>query len=103
MIYNVLTKTPTVAQIIDHVQLNARNSLAQYIGVKFLPGVLSQIEGNLAIMFGRMMDAQIVSNYTGIKASVSGVDPTLANLEAYYQPVFPLLYIVMNFNLRSQG
>ena len=100
---DVLTKTPTVAQIIDHVQLNARNSLAQYIGVKFLPGVLSQIEGNLAIMFGRMMDAQIVSNYTGIKASVSGVDPTLANLEAYYQPVFPLLYIVMNFNLRSQG
>jgi len=99
---DVLTKTPTVTQIIDEVQQQARNTLASYIGVKFLPSILSQVEGRVAKMFGNMMDAQIVANYTGVKASINPDDPTMANLEAYYQPIFPLLYIVLSFNLRSQ-
>lgn len=99
---DVLTKTPTVVQIIDEVQQQARGTLASYVGVKFLPSVLSQIEGRISMMFGRMIDAQIISSYTGVKASISPDDPTMANMEAYYQPVFPLLYIVLSFNLRSQ-
>jgi hypothetical protein len=99
---DVLTKTPTVVQIVDLVQQSSRAALQNYIGVKFLPGILSQLEGNLCMMFQRMIAAQIVTNYTGVKATVSSDDPTLANMEAFYQPVFPLLYIVLNFNLRSQ-
>ena len=98
---NILTKLPTIVQIADFVQQNARVVLANFIGIKFLPSVLSQIEGRLAMMFKNMVAAQIVNAYTGIKANVAPEDPTVANVEGYYQPVFPLLYIVITFNLRS--
>lgn len=98
---NILTKLPTIVQIADYVQQNARVTLANFIGIKFLPGVLSQIEGRLAMMFKQMVAAQIVNAYTGIKANIAPDDPTVANVEAFYQPVFPLLYIVITFNLRS--
>lgn len=98
---NVLTKLPTIIQISDYVQQNARVTLANFIGIKFLPGVLSQIEGRLSMMFKNMVAAQIITAYTGIRANVAPDDPTVANVEAFYQPVFPLLYIVITFNLRS--
>lgn len=97
----ILTKTPTVTLIADHVQQQARQTLEQFIGLKFLPGVLSQIEGRLAMMMQGLVKAQIIAIYTGIKANVSGDDPTVAEVEAFYQPVFPLLYIVLTFHLRS--
>ena len=98
---NILTKLPTIVQIADYVQQNSRIVLANFIGIKFLPGVLSQIEGRLAMMFKSMVAAQIVNAYTGIKANVSPDDPTQAVVEAFFQPVFPLLFIVISFNLRS--
>jgi hypothetical protein len=98
---DILSKLPTVIQIADYVQQNARIVLANFIGIKFLPGVLSQVEGRLAMMFKNMVMAQICNAYTGIKANVSPDDPTFVAVEAYYQPVFPLLYILINFNVRS--
>ena len=98
---SVLMKTPTVIQIADEVQQRARDTLEAFVGVKFLPGILSQIEGRVAKMMGELIQAQIVANYTGIRANVSDDDPTAAEVEAYYQPVFPLLYIILQFNLRS--
>ena len=97
---NVLTKTPTVIQIADEVQRQARSVLARYIGVKFLPGILTQVEGRLSKMFQGLVAGQIISAYTGISANVDSDDPTVANVEAYYQPVFPLLYLVLTFHLR---
>ena len=47
---NILTKTPTVVMIADEVQQQSRNLLERFIGMKFLPGILSQIEGRLAMM-----------------------------------------------------
>ena len=98
---NILTKTPTVILIADEVQRQARVVLEQFIGIKFLPGVLSQIEGRLAMMMKSLVQAQIISAYTGIKANVSSDDPTVAQVEAWYSPVFPLLYLVLTFHLRS--
>jgi hypothetical protein len=98
---NTLTKLPTIVLIADEVQKRARGVLEQFIGIKFLPGVLSQIEGRLAMMLKSMVQAQIISAYTGIKANVSPDDPTVAEVEAYYSPVFPLLYLVLTFHLRS--
>ena len=43
----------------------------------------------------------LINTFTGVTANVSPDDPTAAEVEAYYQPVFPLLYIVVTFNLRS--
>lgn len=98
---NVLTRTPTVITIADEVQQQTRVTLDRFIGIKFLPGVTSQIEGQVSNTLKQLVAAQIITAYTGVKAKVSENDPTVAEVEAYYQPVFPLLYIVVTFNLRS--
>ena len=69
--------------------------------MKFLPSVVSQIEGRLATMYKDLVNAQIVAAYTGIKANVSADDNTACEVESFYQPIFPLLYIVLKFNIRS--
>jgi len=98
---NVLTKLPTIIQIADEVQQQARVTLDRFIGIKFLPGVLSQIEGQLANTLKLLVDAEILTAYTGVTANTAEDDPTVAEVEAFYQPVFPLLYIIVTFNLRS--
>lgn len=99
---SILTKTPTVRLIADHVQQQARATLDQFIGVKFLPGVLSQIEGRLSKLFQSLIKQHIIAQYTGLKATVDPEDPTSANVEAFFSPVFPLLYIVIRFGLTSR-
>lgn len=98
---NILTKLPTIVMIADEVQRQARSVLEVFVGLKFLPGILSQIEGRLSMMMKALVSAQIITAYTGIKANVSADDPTVAEVEAFYSPVFPLLYIVLTFHLRS--
>jgi len=99
-ISNVLTKTPTVITIADEVQRQARVTLDRFIGVKFLPTILQQIEGRMTFMFKGLSSAEIITTFTGIRATTTA-DPTVVEVEAFYQPVFPLLYIVVTFNLRS--
>jgi hypothetical protein len=98
---NILTKLPTIVMIADEVQRQARSVLEVFVGLKFLPGIMSQIEGRLSMMMKSLVSAQIITAYTGIKANVSADDPTVAEVEAFYSPVFPLLYIVLTFHLRS--
>lgn len=99
---NQLTKLPTIIQIADEVQRQARATLERFIGLKYLPGIASQVEGRLSMMFKNLVASQIVAAYTGVKATPDAEDPTLLNVEAYYSPIFPLLYIVITFNLRSR-
>lgn len=99
---NIVTKTPTVIQIADEVQKVSRDALDSFVGVKFLPSITSQIEGSLSMVMKELVRKEIIAGYTGIKANVSPDDPTVAEVEAYYQPVFPLLYLVVTFNLRAQ-
>ena len=99
---NIVTKTPTVIQIADEVQQLARQALDSFVGVKFLPTITSQIEGTLSMVMKDLVRKEIIAGYTGIAANVNPDDPTVAEVEAYYQPVFPLLYLVVTFNLRAQ-
>jgi len=96
-----LSKLPTIIQIVDEVQQQSRQTLDRFIGTKFLPGVLSQIEGQLSNTLKLLVQGQILAAYTGVKAKIAPDDPTVAEVEAFIQPVFPLLYIVVTFNLRS--
>lgn len=98
---SVLTKTPTVIQIADEVHLRARDTLNQYIGVKFLPNVIPQIEGKVNAMFKQLVSEQLISTYTGLSVTQDPNDPTGLLVEAFYKPVFPLLYIQFTFNVRS--
>jgi len=96
-----LLKLPTVQMIADEVQRQSRGVLERYIGIKFLPGILTQIEGRLSMMLKSLVKQQIISAYTGVKANVAADDPTVAEVVAYYSPVFPLLYITLEFHLRA--
>jgi hypothetical protein len=98
---NVLTKTPTVIQIADEVQQSSRSTLDPYIGTKFLGNVTNSVETRLTALFKRLKSAQIIAGFTGISVTVDPNDPTSLNVEAFYQPVFPLLYIVLTFNVRT--
>jgi hypothetical protein len=77
---NILTKTPTVIMIADEVQRQARVVLENFVGVKFLSGILSQIEGRLAMMLKGLVEAKVISAYTGVKANVAADDPTVAEV-----------------------
>ncbi len=98
---NSLTREPTVTTISDFVQISVRNALRQFIGVKFLPSILQDIERVVANTLKTLQTSQIISQYTGVSASVDPSDPTSALVEAFYAPIFPLNYIVVTFTLQS--
>jgi hypothetical protein len=99
---SVLTRLPTVTQIADHVQQQSRVILDSFIGSKFLPQRVNEVEVTMTSLFKALVQAEIVGAFTGIAAEVDSEDPTILRFEAYYQPVFPLLYIVLTFNLRAR-
>ena len=98
---NQLTKLPTIITIADEVQKQTRVTMDRYIGVKFLPSLINQIEGRMATMYKGLVRAEIIAKYAQIAARPVVGDPTALELESAYQPVFPLLYILARFNLRS--
>jgi hypothetical protein len=98
----ILSRLPTVTQIADYVQQSARNTLDVFIGTKFLASRTNDVEVSLTSMFNQLVQAEIVGAFTGITAEVDPDDPTILRVEAFYQPIFPLLYIVVTFNLRAR-
>jgi hypothetical protein len=90
-----------VIQIADAVHLRARNLLNGYIGEKYLPSIVGQIEGRVNQMFKDLVKQQIIDSYTGLSVSRDPEDPTGLLVEVFYKPIFPLLYIQFTFNLRS--
>lgn len=98
---SVLTKTPTVIQIADAVHIRARNLLSGYIGEKYLPSIVGQIEGQVNQMFKNLVKEQIIDSYTGLAVTRDPEDPTGLLVEVFYKPIFPLLYIQFTFNVRS--
>ena len=99
---NALTRLPTVTQIADFVQQQSRSTLDGFIGTKFLSGRTSEVNITMTSLFKQLVQAEIVAAFTGINSNVDPNDPTVLQFEAYYQPIFPLLYIVLTFNLRAQ-
>jgi hypothetical protein len=98
---SVLTRTPTIIQIADQVQRTMRDTLNGYIGIKFLPAVISQISLTVNSKFQDLVSSGIIESYTGLSVDVDPIDPTAVVINAYYKPIFPLLYIQFTFNLRS--
>ncbi len=98
---SILTRTPTVIQIADEVQVRMRDLLDPFIGQKNLPGVAIEIQGQITFAFKQLVSQQIISSFTGISVTPDPVDPTSIIVEAYYKPVFPLLYIQFTFYVRS--
>ena len=98
---NILTRLPTVTQIADFVSISSRSVLDAYVGTKFLSSRTNEVEVSMTSLFKQLIQQEIVSAFTGISATVDPNDPTILNAVAFYAPIFPLLYIVLTFNLRA--
>jgi hypothetical protein len=98
---NILERTPTVITIADNVQQRSRIALDRFIGLKFVAGLLIQVEGAQSEVLRGLVDEQILNGYAGVQAQTSATNPTVAEVSAFYQPVFPLLYLVVQFGLQS--
>jgi hypothetical protein len=98
----LLTRLPTVTQIADFVQQQSRSVLDSFVGTKFLASRVNEVEVSMTGLFKQLVQAEIVGAFTGIAAAIDPDDPTILRFECYYQPIFPLLYLVLTFNLRAR-
>jgi len=99
---SILTRLPTVTQIADYVQQQSRMILDSFVGTKFLPSRTNEVEVTMTGLFKSLIQAEIIAAFTGVAAAVDADDPTILRFEAFYQPVFPLLYLVLTFNIRAR-
>jgi len=99
---SVLTRLPTVVQIADFVQQQSRAILDSFIGTKFLASRTNEVVVSMTSLFKSLVQAEIVGAFTGMTAAIDDEDPTVLRFEMYYSPIFPLLYIMMTFNLRAR-
>lgn len=99
---SVLTRLPTVTQIADFVQQQSRSILDSFVGSKFLAARTNEVVVSMTGLFRSLVQAEIVGAFTGMTASIDPNDPTILRFEMYYSPIFPLLYIVLTFNLRAR-
>ena len=83
--------------------MGARVQLGE-LGAQGVDGglILGQIEGQLSEMFQRAVAEQIISSFTGVSVNLDPEDPTAILVEAYYVPVFPLLYIQITLRVSAQ-
>ena len=86
----------------DFVHQQSRLVLDGYVGTKFLATRTNEVEVTMTALFKQLVQAEIVGAFTGIAAEVDPDDPTVLRFEAFYQPIFPLLYLVLTFNLRAR-
>lgn len=99
---SLLSRLPTVTQIADFVQQQSRVVLDSFVGTKFLATRTNEVEVSMTGLFKSLVQAEIVGAFTGLGAEVDPDDPTVLRFESFYQPVFPLLYLVLTFNLRAR-
>ena len=97
----VLTRTPSVIRTKDFIQRGARSILNPYIGTKNLSQRTSEIVATLSSYLSSLQQAQIIQAYNNVTAVLDPNDPTIVNVQAFYAPIFPLLWIVITFNLST--
>lgn len=97
---NVLTREPTVIYIKDYVQQQMRGALDKFIGIKFLPTVIQDVESAVDNLMNQMVNQEIITKFSGTSAVQDDADPTILRVETFYSPVLPLNWIVVTFNIR---
>ena len=81
--------------------MRVRNLCNRYVGTKFVPNTISQIEGRVNGLFKQLVRDQIISTYTGLTVVTDPNDPTGLLVDVFYKPVFPLLYIQFTFTVQG--
>ena len=98
---SILTRLPTVTQISDFVQQQSRSTLDSFVGTKFLSSRTHEVEVSMTALLKQLVQAEIIGAFMGVAAAVDPNDPTVLRFNAMYQPIFPLLYLILTFNLRA--
>lgn len=99
---SILTRLPTVTQISDFVQQQTRYTLDSFVGIKFLSSKANDVRVSLIAMLKGFVQAEIVGAWAGVSAVPDPIDVTTLDVEAYYSPIFPLLYLLVQYNLRTK-
>jgi hypothetical protein len=97
----IVNQLPTITWISDEVQKRARQALKPLIGTKFLTSVLNDINSRINGMYDQMTLEELITDHRGVRSEIDSDNPTIARTESHFRPVFPLLYIVARFNLRT--
>lgn len=98
---NRLSSIPSVIAIRDFVQKQARATLDRFIGLKFLTGRAQDVETALTGLLNSLVEKQIITAFRGVSATPDPNDPTSLQVEAFYSPVFPLLFIDIRFTISA--
>lgn len=99
---SILTRLPTVTQISDSVQQQCRATLDSYIGSKFLASRTNEVVVSLTALLRTLVQAEILGGFTNVNATVDPDDVSIMRVELMYAPIFPLLYILVQFNVRAR-
>lgn len=99
---SIMTRLPTITQISDFVQQQSRGALDSFVGTKFLASRTNEVVVSMTALLKGLVQSEIIAAFTGVTSQVSPDDPTVLLFEAYYQPIFPLLYLILTFNLRAR-
>jgi len=98
----IMTRLPTVTQIADYVQQQTRGTLDSFVGTKFIASRTNEVEVSMTALLKNLIQQEIIAAFTGVAAEVSPDDATTLLFNAYYQPIFPLLYLILEFSLRAK-
>lgn len=99
---SVLTREYNVTTANDLVQQLTRQVLDQFIGTKYLRGTESSVESAVGSMLRSLVSADIISEYTSIRAQADATDPTVMRVSFIYRPIFAINWIEVTVNLRSR-
>jgi len=100
---NVLTRTPSITQIQDHVHQQARAVLDSFVGAKFLANRANEVTVALTGLFRSLVQDEIVKSFGSISAEPDPNDVSVLNVEMAYVPINELTHIVLTFSLRSRS
>jgi len=97
---DLLTQIPTVTQIDDSVHFSMVKGLKKYTGVKYLPGLIGDIQSAANGVLKSKKENKLIVDYKPARATQHPEDPTLILVEVYYAPVLPNLYILITQYVR---
>lgn len=98
---NVVTRSPQIITIVDYVARRTRADLDRFIGGKNLPGIISQIEGQVSMTLKQIKNSGIIASYQAVKAKLDPTDVTRIQVSASYVPIFGIERIIVTYLLRT--
>ena len=99
---SVLTRNPRIVEVKHFIQQGLRRVLKRYTGTKNLPRYLPQIKDTVGAYFKSLKQAEIITNFKGIKVTPNATDPSTVDVEGFYSPVHELDWILVTLNMVSQ-